>query len=119
MRRHATIPFDFHREVALRQNAFPQLENARKLAGGEAVIPVVLACPKLENTGFPLPDRADAVDEMTGDVPDLGQMKMRRDRVAARKQKIGPRFRMPGQNGTQFRKFHVTRICLNGYIHKP
>jgi len=78
----ATIVFDLHFELIVRQDALAQLEDFGEPIRPQAMIGI-LPNVRLEQNGLVFAGHASAIDEVFRDVSHFGDVGMGRDKIAA------------------------------------
>lgn len=93
LRHDATIPFHFHLEIVPRQDWLTEIENVSKAFRLETMIEI-LGDVSLQDACFAITEGTAAINKPFRDVPDLGDMEMGRDLLAAWEDKTWKRVRL-------------------------
>lgn len=111
LRYNATIVFDLDVEIGIQDNRGSEFEDA-----GEAIRPKpvldVFADMRLQDDYFLAAGLAAAIDEVSYDVPDLGQVRVKWDGVAVWEKKAREAFWMCFRGSLQVGKFHAQWIYI-------
>lgn len=116
LRRYTAIVFHLDVEILAGQDSFSQVQNLREGLGIQSMIDII-GDIRLEQTSvLSVVQRAAAIDKAFRHVADLGDVEMRRDRVAVGQDETRPGIRMLAENRFKFMKLHLISIYLHEYI---
>jgi hypothetical protein len=111
LRDDATIVFDFHFELIVRQDSAAELKDLRETIRAQPVINIA-ADVRLKDNRFAPSGEAAAVDEVFHDVTNLGYMGVRRNRISIGQNKTRKRLGMLFENFSKGGEFHNRSIFL-------
>ena len=97
--------FDFHRHAIVGKHGFAFFQNARHFSGFDAMI-IILTNPDLELAGLRFTSCSTTIEKGFMHVTDFGDVEGERNGIAFGKTDAEMAFRILGEEGFQFGKFH-------------
>lgn len=111
LRHYTTIVFDLDLQLVVGQDAPAEFQDFGKTARLQSMVRVA-ADVSLEQNRFTFSSNTAAINEVLHDVPDFGDVSMRRNLLAVAQHKTGERFGILFEHRAEIGKFHIRSIFL-------